>query len=665
MLNEKQKKASEKLDWALLIVAWAGSWKTKTLTHRIANLLKSWVKPWEIVAVTFTNKAGFEMRERVQNLLSLEWEYSDIPFIWTFHSFCLRILRTEIEKIWFKSNFTIYDSKDQINAIKICFQKMELDLKKENAKTQLSKISNYKNIHQWPKQVLALYWNSDKKTAEIYKEYQNLLKENNAVDFDDIMNFTVDILENFPEIKEKYWNRYKYICVDEYQDTNFVQYKLIKLLWEKHWNVCVIWDWDQSIYSFRWADIRNILEFEKDFKPCEVVKLEQNYRSTQTILKAADQIISNNFWRQKKTMRSELWEWEKITVAQLNWEKQEAEFIAEEISDKMRKDLTAKLSDFAVLYRTNAQSRAIEESLVKNWIWYKIIWWLKFYDRKEVKDVLAYLKLIHSPVDSISMLRIINVPTRKIWKTSIWKLQSYAWQRNLGLWEMVRHIETVEWLSTWAKKSIKNFSDIIEKLREKQKEIYLSNFIDLVLSESWYLAMLEKENTIENKSRLENLEELKSVAMKFDELWEEWLWRFLEEVALVADTDSIDDWNQVLLMTLHSSKWLEFENVFMVWAEEWIFPSSRSLDEDGGIDEERRLMYVWVTRAKQKLFLTHTKSRLLYWEFKNNPPSRFLWEISQELIEEIDKTFQENSYKNSYWNFNSNFKKPEKKWWMD
>lgn len=657
-LNPRQKQAAEKLEWALLIVAWAWTWKTKTLTNRIANLLKNWAKAYEICALTFTNKAWNEMKERIEKLLykwvtdeELEHVNIETPFIWTFHSFCLRILRWTIEEIWFNSNFSIYDTSDQEKVMKLVFEKLEMDPKKHKAKKYLNRLWNYKNVFMDPIQVQKEFWWQEKIFGKVYEEYQKTLKENNALDFDDILFFTVKIFKEFPHVREKFSNKYKYILVDEYQDTNHIQYLFIKMLAENHKNICVVWDADQSIYSFRWADIWNIMSFEQDFPDCEIVKLEQNYRSTRTILKAADQVISNNKWRHQKNMFSELWEWEKVNVIKVRWEREEWAEIAEIIRKKMWENFDTKLSDFAVLYRTNAQSRAIEEAMVKNWIVYKIIWWLKFYWRKEIKDILAYLRFINSPQDSISMLRVINVPARKIWWTTIAKMQNYAWQRTLWIWELLNHVDTIEWLSWAAKKSISAFSDMIWELREKQKEEDLSDFIDTVISSTWYSAMLKKEDDLEAKNRLENLNELKSVAQKFNHLWEEALWKFLEEVSLVADTDSIDSDNSVLMMTLHASKWLEFKNVFIAWMEEWIFPSIRNEEEDD-VEEERRLAYVWITRAKENLYLLHTWSRMLFGQFQNNPPSRFLGEISEDLADVKNKDFYQNNFsqkKNFWW----------------
>lgn len=657
-LNPRQEAAAKKIYWPLLIIAWAWTWKTKTLTSRIANILKSWAEARQICALTFTNKAWNEMKERIEKLLfenmteeEMQNANIEMPFIWTFHSFCLRILRWTIEEIWFNSNFAIYDTSDQEKVMKMVFQKLEMDPKKNNAKKFLNKLWNYKNVFMDPSQVQKEFWGQEKIFWKVYEEYQKILKENNALDFDDILFFTVKIFKEFPQTREKFSNRYKYILVDEYQDTNHIQYLFIKMLAEVHKNICVVWDSDQSIYSFRWADIWNIMSFERDFPWAEIVKLEQNYRSTERILKAADQVISNNTWRHQKNMFSDLWEWEKINIIKVRWEKEEWNEIAEIIRKKMWENFDTKLSDFAVLYRTNAQSRAIEEAMVKNWIVYKIIWWIKFYARKEIKDILAYLKFIYSDKDSVSMLRIINVPARKIWWTTIAKMQNYAWQRTLALWELINHVDTIEGLSAAPKKNISAFSEMISELRKKQKEENLSDFIDSVISWSWYLAMLKKEDDLESKNRLENLNELKSVAQKFDHLWADALWKFLEEVALVADVDWIEAWeNAVLLMTLHSSKWLEFKNVFIAWVEEWIFPSSRS-EEDDEVEEERRLAYVWITRAKENLYLLHTWSRMLFWQFQNNPPSRFLGEISEDLAEVQNKDFYQNNFskKKNYW----------------
>ncbi|MCD5382996.1 UvrD-helicase domain-containing protein [Candidatus Gracilibacteria bacterium] len=663
-LNPRQKAAAEKIDGPLLIIAGAGTGKTKTLTSRIANILKSGTESRQICALTFTNKAGNEMKERVEKLLfdgmseeELQNVNIELPFIGTFHSFCLRILRTTIEEIGFKSNFAIYDTSDQLAAMKLVFQKMELDSKKYNPKIFLNRIGNYKNVNMDPDGVLQNFGNSEKLTGEIYKEYQKILKENNALDFDDILFFTVKIFQEFPQIREKFSNRYKYILVDEYQDTNHIQYLFIKMLAEKHKNICVVGDSDQSIYSFRGADIGNILSFEKDFSGAEIVRLEQNYRSTMKILKAADQVISNNTGRYQKNMFSELGEGEKIKVIKVRGEKEEANEIAEIIRTKMGENFETKLSDFAILYRTNAQSRAIEEALVKNGITYKIIGGIKFYARKEIKDILAYLKFIYSPQDSVSLLRIINVPARKIGGTTIAKMQNYAWQRTLSIGELVNHVDTIEGLSAAAKKNISAFSEIISELRKEQKTTVLSDFIDSVIEKSGYLAMLKKDDDLESKNRIDNLKELKSVAQKFDNLGEEGLGKFLEEVALVADVDSIENGeNAVLLMTLHSSKGLEFKNVFIAGVEEGIFPSSRS-EEDGDIEEERRLAYVGITRAKENLYLLHTGSRLLYGQFQNNPPSRFLGEISEDLADVENKDFYKNNFSGG-----NNFRKKKEEW---
>ena len=430
---------------------------------------------------------------------------------------------------------------------------------------------------------------------------------------------------------------------------------LIKLLASIHRNVCVIGDADQSIYSFRWADIRNILDFQKDFEDCKIVKLEQNYRSTQTILDAADQIISNNKWRHVKKMWSDSWVWSKIKFVSTTSEKSEWDFVSWEISKILNSNPGKDLSSFAVFYRTNAQSRAVEESLIKSWIMYKIIWGIKFYSRKEVKDILAYLRFIFNPMDSVSLLRIINVPARKIWNTTIAKLQNFAWQRSLSIWEVLKHVETMEWLSAWAKKSIICFSDMIEEIKSKQAEVSLSDFIDIVIDYTSYLSIFKWDSSPENQSRMENLMELKSVASKFDNLWTDALKSFLEEVSLVQDTDNLEQWLQsITLMTIHAAKGLEFDTVFVVWMEEWIFPSSKVEDDDFALEEERRLAYVAVTRAKRNLYLLNTKNRMLYWKFQNNAGSRFLWEISRDLIDELDVSYvsrfwTQDRKKNSNW----------------
>ena len=643
-LNSQQKEAVQASDGPMLIIAWAWSWKTKTLTHRIAYLLSKWVRPWEIVAVTFTNKAWDEMNQRVKMLLESEaWEElsrDDLPFIWTFHSYCVRILRSEIDLLGFDSNFAIYDTTDQEQAMKQVMEKLYIDPKEIRPKYLCTLISNYKNKYLSPEDVWTdSFTDMELRNLEIYKEYQSLLKQNNALDFDDLLFYTVKLFEKYDDVVWKYSNRVKYICIDEYQDTNYVQYLLIKYLGSVHKNICAIWDADQSIYSFRWADIWNILSFTEDYKDCQMVKLEQNYRSTQTILDAAGQVIENNQWRHEKKMWTDCWKWEKIKLVKVSSERAEGDYIAQEISKKMREDPRKSLSDFAVFYRSNAQSRAIEESFMRHGLIYKIIWWLKFYSRKEVKDIIAYLRFIENSSDSVSMMRIINTPARKIWKVSIAKLQNHAWMKWISVWEVLKHIDTVDWLSAWAKKSIWAFADLIWDFRILRKENCLSDLIDIILEKTNYLETYKNETSVESQSRIENIMELKSVAWKFDMMWEQGLTSFLEEVSLLTDEEEKISSSSVTLMTIHWAKWLEFNTVFVIGLEEWIFPSSRSIEEDEFAEEERRLAYVAITRARQDLYLLHANSRLLYWEFKNNKPSRFLWEISSDLLEEIDLAY--------------------------
>lgn len=516
--------------------------------------------------------------------------------------------------------------------MKQVMENLGIDEKVIKPRVLLAKISNlYKNNYVFPESV------ADKRDYTIYNEYQKLLKKNNALDFDDILMYTVKLLE-IEEVLDRYQKQYRYICVDEYQDTNRVQYLLIKLLGSKYNNVCVIWDADQSIYSFRGADINNILDFEKDFG-ARIIKLEQNYRSTQMILNWASLLISNNKWRHHKDLFSSLGEGERIKVVKTSSERSEWDFVAEEIAKLMSKDMSISLSDFAVFYRSNAQSRAIEEAFMRNGIVYKIIGALKFYSRKEIKDVLSYLRFISSGTDSVALVRIINNPSRKIGISSVAKLQNYSWLKGISIWDCLKHVDIVEWLGASSKVNIAKFSLMIEELRKAKDKMKLSEFIDYVLDKTWYLKSLEDEESVESQSRIDNLLELKSVATKFDWL-ESWaLEAFLEEVALVAN-DDVDFWsNAVHVMTIHAAKWLEFNNVFVVGMEEGIFPSSRSLDEDYNAEEERRLAYVAMTRAKKRLYLVHARSRMLYWQFLNNLASRFLSEINQEEIETIDKVF--------------------------
>jgi len=644
-LNKPQREAVITITKPLLILAGAGSGKTRALTHRIAYAMKHGIPHWQILAVTFTNKAAKEMLNRVIKLLQIDEKIEitpqnhtqlKLPLIGTFHSICVRILRREIDKLGMEKDFVIYDSIDQLGLMKQIFKELHINDKQWNPRAMLGQISSAKNELITVQKYLERARNSfTKQVCEIYSRYQKFLHKNNAVDFDDLIMHTVHIFQRFPEILENYQEKWRYISIDEYQDTNHAQYTLTKLLSEKYRNICVIGDSDQSIYAFRGANINNILDFEKDYHDAKIIKLEQNYRSTQIILNAANDIISQNSDRVHKEMWSDIKEGELIDLWEAQNELMEGEMVAQEIK-KITTDILAGVEyrDCVILYRTNAQSRVVEEAMLKAGIPYKIIGGLKFYSRKEIKDILAYLRTIINPQDTISLLRIINVPARKIGSGTIAKLQNFAQLRSLQISEILNHIEMVEELTNSAKNALLKFATILENLRGKRLQMKISDFIKEVLKNTGYEKYI-LDGSIEGETRYENLQELISVAQKYDHLdSHDALPAFLEEVSLVADTDSLDlkNENVVTLMTLHSVKGLEFSYVFMIGCEENIFPHSRSLLDKNELEEERRLMYVGVTRAKQKLYLLCAKQRMLYGDFQMNPPSRFLTEIQPKLI---------------------------------
>lgn len=638
-LNSKQKEAVVFRNGPLFLLAGAGSGKTRTLTYRIAYLISQGVKPWNILALTFTNKAAGEMKERVELILNSANEdenFSSLPTMGTFHSVCAKVLRSEIQLLGFESDFVIYDTQDQISAMKEVLRKMEIDEKKWTPKSMISQISSYKNKMYSPEMLNASAENQyQTMISEIYMEYQKTLKKNNALDFDDLLVFCIQIFQDFPKTLEKYQGRWQYISVDEYQDTNHVQHALIKLLSKKHKNVCVVGDPDQSIYSFRGALIENILHFEKDFPGAQIIKLEQNYRSTKNILSASNSLIQNNQQSAEKKLWTASGDGEKVAIYERKDERDESESIVKLIRSFYENSISA-YSENAILYRTNAQSRAMEEALLKYQIPYKIIGGLKFYARKEIKDILAYLRILQNPADSISLLRIINVPARKIGKSSMIKVQAFANARNLSLLELMKHIDMVDNLTPAAKKAFTSFYEMYEFLM-KEKELHsLSGFLDIVINETGYRDMLSKEKSIENQSRLENLEELKSVASRYDTLEDGGLGLFLEEVSLVQDSDSIEEnEDAVLLMTIHTAKGLEFDNAYIIGAEEELLPHSQSVHDAYQIEEERRLMYVAMTRAKKRLMIFHTLNRTIYGLSKYPQPSRFIGEISADFCQYI------------------------------
>jgi len=638
-LNPAQKSAVEHMEGPLLIMAGAGSGKTKVLTCRIANLLAHGVAPYRILAITFTNKAAMEMRERVDNMIG---EGAREVWLSTFHAFCARFLRREIEATGlYKSNFVIYDTSDTQNLIKTCLKELNLDDKQFAPNGIQSAISNAKNMMQGPRayeRMAAGFY--EKKVSEVYQLYAKKLRANNALDFDDLLMVSVALLEENEEVREKYQNRFRYILVDEYQDTNGAQYQLTKLLAEKHHNLCVVGDADQSIYGWRGADIRNILDFEKDYPEAVTIKLEQNYRSTKTILMAANAVIENNRNRKKKELWTENPSGEGITNHEAEDEWDEAHFIA----DAIVKEKTlhgASYGDMAILYRTNAQSRVLEEGLMRAGIPYTMVGGLKFYDRKEIKDILAYLRVIYNPLDTVSLLRIINVPKRGLGATSIGRLTEYADANDLTLFDIISSPDamgSVPGLSGRARNSLERFSALIFELMGLQGQMDLDAFVEKVLEDSGYMAELEAEDKKpEVQSRIENLKEFVGVAKDFQKSEESTrLEDFLSQVSLVSDIDNAEmEDDRVTLMTLHSAKGLEFPVVFMAGMEEGIFPHSRTLMEEKEIEEERRTCYVGITRAQRKLYMTHARMRTIYGRTNMNPVSRFMDEIPVSCMDSM------------------------------
>ena len=635
-LNPQQRDAAETLTGPLLIVAGAGSGKTKTLTYRIANLIhQKKALPWQILAVTFTNKAAAEMKKRVQLLIQAEFgDESAQPLIGTFHSICLRILWKYYEKVGRSKSFVIYDTTDTESLMKRLIKEAKIDDEKIKPKLVLGMISKSKNLLQTAEDFAARTTNYfERAIAELFLSYEKRLKENNAVDFDDLIMLTVRLFENHPEVLEEYQERWRYINVDEYQDTNHCQYILTKLLASKYRNLCVIGDSDQSIYAFRGADINNILDFEKDYTEAKIIKLEQNYRSTQTILDAADAVIEKNQQRKAKKMWTEQEGGDLIEVIHAQNEQDEAKFIAQEI-EKMMRDKRAKLSEFVILYRTNAQSRMLEEALLRFGLPYKVIGGVRFYARKEIKDLLAYLRVLVNPYDTDSLLRIINIPTRKIGQTTIQKLQVFALARSLNLSEVLNHVEMVDQLTGQTKNNLVHFWRLFSKWREEASGKPVSELIRMMVKDINYKGYLI-DGTEEGEMRYENILELISVASKYDGLESELsLISFLEEVSLIAETDKLNEEDSlVTMMTLHSVKGLEYPYVFIAGCEETIFPHSRSLYNELEMEEERRLMYVGVTRAMKKLYLLAAKQRTLYGDYQSNRLSRFIEDIPEHLLE--------------------------------
>ena len=652
-LNDRQKEAVLATEGPCLVIAGAGSGKTKVLTHKIAYLMKEkYIKPWNILAITFTNKAANEMKERVEKLVG---EAAKDMWIGTFHSICVRILRKYIDRLGFEHSFLIFDTTDQRTLIKECMKTLKIDDKMFTDRSVLSEISNAKNEMLEPKAYQTKYAGDYRKEiiGRIYELYQQRLKENNAIDFDDIINFTIKILEQNEDVLDYYTNKFQYVLVDEYQDTNKAQFTLVTLLASKYGNITVVGDNDQGIYSFRGADITNILNFEKDFPGTKIVKLEQNYRCTGNILKAANSVIKHNENKYEKKLWTENDEGSLPIIHRADDEYDEGRFIVEEINH-LRREEYFKYSDFTVLYRMNSQSRAIEEILRREGIPYKILGGLKFYERKEIKDIISYLRLIYNFSDNISLKRIINEPKRGIGKTSIDNIQEISEKTGLSMFDIIKHAD--EYGLNRVKANATEFIETIEYLRSKIEELSISELIKETLNKTGYVKALEIENTTEAESRIENLEEFLTVAIEFEEEEaENTLADFLEGITLSSDIDGMEDSeDSVTLMTLHSAKGLEFPVVFLVGLEEGIFPGNKSIGEPKELEEERRLFYVGITRAKQYLYLTCSKKRTIFGSTSYNAVSRFVNEIPSELLEGFDKLddnsddFNDSQYKWEY-----------------
>ena len=654
MLTPAQREAVEQTEGPILILAWAGSGKTRVLTTRIGYLMQEKkVKAENILAITFTNKAANEMRERVDETLNDE----DTSAMWitTFHSCCVRILRKSINKIGYNRSFVIYDSSDQVTLVKDCLRELNYSEKAMDPKYIISVISNAKDKLINPKQFREKYKNdfSKSKIADVYALYQDRLKRNSALDFDDLISKTVELFREHEDVLDFYRNRFRYIMVDEYQDTSRAQYELVRLLAQGHQNICVVGDDDQSIYGWRGADIRNILEFERDYDDVHVIKLEQNYRSTQIILDAANYLIKNNIERKRKKLWSEKKEGELIKIQLAETEVDEAEFVANTISTMVRTG-ERSYKDFAVLYRANAQARPVEDALNRAQIPYNIYGGTKFYERKEIKDMVAYLRVIQNPQDDISLKRIINVPRRGIGLRTIEKIEDRASLKEESLYSVLIDIDGNSDISRKAKASINGFVDIMSTFRSLKQIYPASKMIEKVMDITGYLDELEKDKSEESQDRIENLKEFISVAMEFESKNEDTsLEAFLTNVALTSEPNEEEEHaDRVSLMTIHSAKGLEFPVVFLTGMEEKLFPIARAIAsmQDTQIEEERRLCYVGITRAKEELFMTMTGKRTLYGRTNHSVASRFIEELPDDCVERLNKVQKEISYSKASYN---------------
>jgi DNA helicase-2/ATP-dependent DNA helicase PcrA len=634
-LNPPQREAVVHGTGPLLVLAGAGSGKTRVLTHRIAHLVATGAaKPSEILAITFTNKAAQEMRNRVESLVG---RMVRVMWVMTFHSACARILRTEAERLGYTKRFSIYDDADSVRLVRRCLDELSIDPKRFAPRAIKSQISRAKNQLEdaaaYRERVSSFF---EQTVADVYELYEKRIHEMNAMDFDDLLFRTVNLLELFPDVAERYRQAFRWILVDEYQDTNHAQYRLLQLLAGEERNVCVVGDDDQSIYQFRGADINNILDFERDFPGAHVVKLEQNYRSTQTILSAANAVVANNEGRKPKELWSDCGTGDPVRVAELEDEHAEARYVASEI-ERLADEGTSR-GEIAVFYRTNAQSRVLEDTLVRANVAYQVIGGTKFYERAEVKDALAYLTLLTNPADSVSFGRVVNTPRRGIGQTTVNRVLAHANTMGEPVMEIAAVPELVPGLGPAAVKALDRFASIIERLRELTEHSSVGDLLESVLQETGYIEALEAERTIEAQGRVENLQELVGVAREFDENWEgehglPGLAEFLQQLSLYSEQDALRDAEStVTLMTLHNAKGLEYPVVFMIGCEEGVFPHSRSIDE-GNLEEERRLCYVGITRAERHLYLTYARTRSLFGSRSYNMPSRFLDELPAELTD--------------------------------
>jgi len=640
-LNATQREAVAATEGPVLVVAGAGSGKTRVLTRRVAHLIRDLdVSPFSIIAITFTNKAASEMKDRVAGLVG---PVAHDMWVSTFHSACSRILRREAHRLGYRSSFSIYDAADSLRLITMCVKDLDLDPKRFPPRNLRAVISNAKNelidYETFGSDGTGIY---HEKVADVYRLYQQRLVEASAMDFDDLLMVTVELLQAFPEVLAHYQERFRYVLVDEYQDTNHAQYVLVKLLTEKHRNLCVVGDSDQSIYAFRGADLRNIMEFEKDYPDARIVLLEQNYRSSQTILEAANAVISNNPGRKPKRLWTDLGEGQRLVVFEAEDEHDEAAYLAEVVTELEKAE--RRRSEMAVFYRTNAQSRVIEEVMVKFGVPYQVVGGLKYYDRREVKDVLAYLRAIVNPDDTVALKRIVNVPKRSIGATSVGHIDRFAESEGLGFFEALQRSDDNPRLAARAQRSIAEFVALMDHLTN-QAAAGPKAALEAITNDTGYMDWVRSERTIEAMGREENLRELVSAAADFEETgpasmgpaeWDEIdgvrrVEMFLEAISLVTDVDSMDSSEAVTLMTLHNAKGLEFPVVFMTGMEDGVFPHMRSLGEPAELEEERRLAYVGITRAMEELYLTRAWSRNLWGGNNYNPPSRFLGEIPDHL----------------------------------